>query len=443
MKMNVRSLMTACVAVALVGCASNSSAPSATQMQAANAGNFTTTYFLGDSLTAGFQSGSLIDNSQPNGWAPLVAKQAGFAIVLPLIASPGAPNQITLVHLAGPVLGTLPGVTSGRDNFSVQPTDVAVPGALVNDVLNTYPLLNPTTGQQQLNQLVLGYPGFGYGIADSQAQLAVAAKPTTIFVWIGNNDALVADFAGTPAAMTPIATFTSQYQALIAYLQANTNAHLVIGNIPDVTAVAYLQPAAGVLAQASAQTGAPVALLSAALGITTGDLINQSGLNDIPLILGGKKMGPLPDGDFLSVAEQATVKANVAAFNGVIAASATSAGATLVDINALFAQTTANGVTVNGITGNTSFLGGVFSLDGIHPTNTGYAVIANKFIDTMNVAFKTTIPDVNLVPIAAADPLFPPYPGHHSIGGPVTAGMMPVLPKMSQDQMQALFGKRD
>ena len=429
--------------LALAACASNSPSTSAslTAQQAANAGNFATTYFLGDSLTAGYQSGSLIDTSQVHGWAPLVAQQAGFSIALPLIAPPGAPNQLTLVHLAGPVIGQLAGTTSGRDNFALQPTDVAVPGALANDVLNTLPLLAPAAGQQTLNQLVLGYPGFGFGVVRSQAQQAVAAGATTIFLWIGNNDALVADLTGTTSSMTPLATFTTQYQQLISYLQTNSAAHLVIVNIPDVTAVPYLQPAAGILAQYSAGTGLPVATLSALLGIQAGDFVNQTGLTDIPLILGGSMKGPLPDAAVVSASEAVTIQTMVKSYNSVIAAAATSAGATLVDINALFATTTANGVTVNGIKGTTSFLGGVFSLDGIHPTNTGYAVIANAVIDTMNKAFGKTIPDVNLVPIAAADPLFPPYPGHMGVLNPGQQMVMPVIPAMSAQRLLELMGK--
>ncbi len=451
MKMNHRSMSRLIAAsVALLGlaaCSSNTPAPTTgpTPAQAANAGNFTTTYFLGDSLTAGYQSGSLIDTSQPNGWAPLVAAQAKFAITLPLIAPPGAPNQLTLVHLATPTLlstiGTLPGTTVGRDNFAAQPTDVAVPGALTNDVLNTLPLLNPAAGQQTLNQLVLGYPGFGFGVARSQAQQAVAANATTIFVWIGNNDALVADLAGTPSAMTPLATFTTQYQQLITYLTANSNAHLVIANIPDVTAVAYLQPATTLLGFFSAQTGVPTATLSALLGIQPGDLVGLPGVQQVPGILGGTAKGPIAAINILHAADIPTVQANVVAYNKVIAAAAAAAGATLVDINALFATTAANGVTVNGITGNTSFLGGVFSLDGIHPTNTGYAVIANAFINAMNGSIKTTIPDVNLVPIAAADPLFPPYPGHHSVpAGGQTA--MPGLPADAIKSLREILGKQ-
>lgn len=451
MKMNHRSLFAVAATgavLALSACSNtNSSNPQATRTaaQLANAGNFTSVYYLGDSLTAGFQSGSLIDTAQPHGWANLVATQLQYPIALPLIAPPGAPDQITLVHLSPLTLGMLTGTTTGRDDFTVQPTDVAVPGALTNDVLNTLPLLSPTTGQEQLNQLVLGYPGFGYGVTRSQAQQAAAANPTTIFLWIGNNDALVADETGMPSSMTPLATFTTQYQQLISYLQENTNAHLVIGNIPDVTAVPYLTPAAEVLAEVSAETGYPTATLSGILGIQAGDLVNPTGTAEIPAILGGLQAGPISDAGFLSAAEVVTVQANVVAFNQVIAASAKGAGATLVDINALFAQTTANGVVENGIPGNTSFLGGVFSLDGIHPTNTGYAVIANTFIDAINSQLKKSYPEVDVAAIAAVDPLYPPYPGHHFVKGHSVPAkrMMPTLPAASAKSLKELFGARE
>ena len=154
-----------------------------------------------------------------------MATQANFNIALPLIAYPGAPNVLQLVsrldHRRSLRLSALRGIpnvcgtTTGRDNFATQATDLAVPGALLNDVANTVPLANPAPGQQQINQLVLGFPGLGYGQAYSQATFAIHAQPTTIFLWIGNNDALIADLTGTPSSMTPIATFTTQYQALM------------------------------------------------------------------------------------------------------------------------------------------------------------------------------------------------------------------------------------
>ena len=398
---------------ALAGCSSgnNNAKPSAAVLaaQIKNTGNFSSTIFLGDSLTAGYQSSSLLDTQQVHGWAPLVAAQAGFSIVQPLIAYPGAPNVLQLVASGPPpVITTAPGTTTGRDNFAVQPTDLAVPGAFVNDVANTVPLANPAPGQQQINQLVLGFPGLGYGQAYSQATLAIKAQPTTIFLWIGNNDALIADLTGSPASMTSVGTFTTQYQALMSQLTTQTSAHLIIANIPDVTQGPYLTPATLILAGYAQATGLPVATLSALFGIVPGDYVNPAGSAQISAILNGTQKTQISDAGVLTAAEAVVVQNQVKAFNQVIATAATAAGATLVDINAVFAKLTVSGLPINGYTGTASFLGGFFSLDGIHPTNTGYAVVANTFIDAMNAAIKTTIPDVPLGPVAAADPLWPP-----------------------------------
>ncbi|NYF49912.1 SGNH/GDSL hydrolase family protein [Tunturiibacter gelidoferens] len=412
----LHSSLAAALALSFAGCNNNGSSTSKEladlqAQQAKNIGNFSNTVFLGDSLTAGFQSGSLLDTTQVHGWAPVLAAQAGFNIIQPLIAYPGAPNVLQLESLGPPPVITQvePTVTTkGRDNFATQVTDLAVPGALLNDVMNTLPLVNPSTPQQQITQLVLGFPGLGYGQANSQATFAIKAQPTTIFLWIGNNDALVADETGMPSSMTSVANFTSQYQALITELTTMTPAHLVIANIPDVTKVPYLTPAALVLGEVSAETGLPIAVLSQILGIVPGDLVNPTGTAEIPLILTGQQKGPIDDAGFLSAAEVVTVQTQVTAFNQVIASQAKAANATLVDINALFNQAFANGVTINGYTGTSSFLGGIFALDGIHPTNVGYAVVANTFIDTMNTAISTKIPDVPLGPVAATDPYWPP-----------------------------------
>jgi lysophospholipase L1-like esterase len=453
MKMNTRSVLlhsslAAALALSLTACNNDSGSSASKQLaalqaqQAKNAGNFSNTVFLGDSLTAGFQSGSLLDTTQVHGWAPVLAAQAGFNIIQPLIAYPGAPNVLHLDSLGPPpVINPVePKVTTtGRDNFATQVTDLAVPGALLNDVMNTIPEVNPTPGSQaQLNQLVLGFPGLGYGQANSQATFAINAQPTTIFLWIGNNDALVADETGMPASMTSVANFTSQYQALITELTTMAPAHLVIANIPDVTKVPYLTPAALVLGELSAEYGIPTSALSQLLGIVPGDLVNPTGTAEIGPILKGQQKGPIDDAGFLSAAEVVTVQAQVAAFNQVIAAQAKAANATLVDINALFNQAFTNGVTINGYTGTSSFLGGIFALDGIHPTNVGYAVIANTFIDTMNTANNTKIPDVPLGPVAATDPYWPP-----NLATQVAPAARPrIIPASAGKASAAIIGKK-
>lgn len=450
MKMNCRSVLGRGlglrVAVAagvacgsLAGCSSGSSNPleAIQKEQAANVGNFSNTIFLGDSLTAGYQSGSLLDTQQVHGWAPVVAKQAAFNLVQPLIAYPGAPNVLVLTSVNPLVISTAPGTTTGRDNFATQVTDLAVPGAYVNDVANTIPMVNPTPGQQQLNQLVLGFPGLGYGLALSQLGQAINAQPTTIFLWIGNNDALIADITGMPSSMTSVANFTTQYTALMQQLTTLTPAHLVIGNIPDVTQVPYLTPAALVLGQASQETGLPTAVLSGILGISPGDYVNPTGTAQVLPILTGAQKGPITDAGVLSAAEVVTVQAQVNSFNQVIAAQAQQANATLVDINALFKQVSTSGLTINGYTGTTAFLGGFFALDGIHPTNTGYAVVANTYIDTMNSKIGTKIPDVSLSAVAAADPLWPPNLSARGVGG---LGPMPTGAARGVEEL--LVGKR-
>ncbi|MBB5058150.1 lysophospholipase L1-like esterase [Granulicella aggregans] len=374
-------------------------------------GNFTTTVFLGDSLTAGYQSSSLLDTAEVHGWAPLVAGQAGFGITQALIAAPGAPSTLVLKSVSPLTIATASGTTTGRDNPSTQVTDLAVPGAELNDILNTVPVASPATGQEQITQLVLGFPGLGLGQAYSQATYAVKANPTTIFLWAGSNNALDADTSGMPSSLTSVADFTTQYTALMKELTTKTTAHLVIANIPDVTQVPYMQAAATILAEYSQGTGYPVSVLSGLFGISAGDLLNPEGLAEVAAIVAGTQTTPVSDAGVLTAAEVITVQQRVTDYNTVIAAQAKSAGATLVDIHALFASVGASGLTIGGYTGTSGFLGGFFSLDGIHPTNTGYALVANAFIDAMNAGFGSKIADVDVATVAASDPLWPPNLG--------------------------------
>lgn len=372
------------------------------------ADDFSTTVFLGDSLTAGFQSGSLLDTAEVNGWAPLVAKQASFSIVQALIAAPGAPATLVLDSVSPLKISTASGITTGRDNPTVQVTDLAVPGAELNDILTTVPTAAPTTDDEIATQLVLGYPGLAQRVADSQTTFAIKANPTTIFVWAGNNDAFIADTHGTPAALTTLADFTTQYTSLISQLSSQTKAHLVVGNIPDVTTIPYLEPATAVLAQYAASTGLSTTALGELFGIAAGDLVTPEGLDEISAIAAGTQTTTVSDAGVLTAAEVLVVQQRVTDFNTVIAAQAKAAGATLVDLYTVFHTMATSGVTIGGYTGTSAFLGGFFSLDGIHPTNTGYAVIANAFIDAINAEYTTKIADVNLTTVAAADPLWPP-----------------------------------
>ena len=76
-----------------------------------------------------------------------------------------------------------------------------------------------------------------------------------------------------------------------------------------------------------------------------------------------------------------------------------------MDIHSLANRLRSQGVEANGKHLTTAFLGGLFSLDGVHPTNTGYAIIANGFITNLNQTRGTSIPLVDIDAVASSDPL--------------------------------------
>ena len=114
----------------------------------------------------------------------------------------------------------------------------------------------------------------------------------------------------------------------------------------------------------------------------------------------------------LDAGEVATIRAATDEFNAFIAAEAAAKGAALVDIHALLERAHAHGIVVGGQRLTTAFLGGLFSLDGIHPTNTGYAIMANQFIEALNRRFAAHIPRVSVERVMEDDPLVLPGVGH-------------------------------
>ncbi len=406
---------------------------------------YTSVVFLGDSLTAGFQNGSLLDTQQPHGYASLIATQANFSVTLPLIAPPGAPAVLQLLSTNfPPVIQQAPGVTTGRDNPTAQPTNLAVPGHKLHDLINDAPALVPVSDEDIITDLVLGFP---VGNTNTQLAGAVALKPSTVFLWIGNDDALAADTHGDPSAMTSIASFTADFTQLMTTLKG-TGANLVVANIPDVTAIPYLTPASEVANEFQSLSGvsgsAPI--VEKLLGVSDGDLINAQGLEDVETALKQVQAGqtpttlPLAAGDVLTAAEVVTVQATVNSYNQVIQQQAQANGATVVDLHAYFASL-AGGITIGGVQATPSFLGGLFGLDGIHPTNTGYALVANQFIAALNTKFSSSLATVDVTAVSQSDPYF--GPNIKATGDKATGAVrIPTVAARRSDQLVDGFRKR-
>lgn len=97
---------------------------------------------------------------------------------------------------------------------------------------------------------------------------------------------------------------------------------------------------------------------------------------------------PLEDKWVLIPSEQEEIAIATEAFNQIIAATASQAGLALVDANSLLNQLANGGITSGQFTLTSSLVtGSAFSLDGIHPTARGYALLANEFMKSIDVTY--------------------------------------------------------
>ena len=106
---------------------------------------------------------------------------------------------------------------------------------------------------------------------------------------------------------------------------------------------------------------------------------------------------PMQDNTTLTASETAEVKTATDAYNVSIQALAASKGLAFVDANSILNQVATGGLVVSGYTMTSSYVtGNSFSLDGVHPSPKGYALIANKFLEAINAKYGSNFKGVNL-----------------------------------------------
>jgi lysophospholipase L1-like esterase len=76
----------------------------------------------------------------------------------------------------------------------------------------------------------------------------------------------------------------------------------------------------------------------------------------------------------------------------------------LVDLHAAVQEVLQNGVVVDGARLDSQPMGGLLSLDGMHFSDTGYALVANMFLEAINRELGTRVPLVDLAAVHANDP---------------------------------------
>jgi lysophospholipase L1-like esterase len=346
---------------------------------------------LGNSITAGFQSAGISDATQRAAYPALIARQAGVPYAFASLGA-GCPPPITslLSGLSGG--GGEECSVAGRPGNKLL-TNVAVPGADSFDPLAT----TPDPGD--LTRLILD--------GMNQLEKALEQPPTFATVWIGNNDLLAAAIDGivSDATVTPAATFTANYDEMIdALVEGGLTSGVLIG-VADVTAIPLLVPASALAdpsvraaldfatnANVSVDEDCPASTVLISLAIVAAIASDEQEPRIACTVVA---TGGLGDRYVLDPTERATIQDAIAAYNTHIAQVAAAAALAYYDPNQLFTAARMAGEipTVPSVFSSTPF-GPLFSLDGVHPSSTAHARIANELIDAINDRYDTGIPRI-------------------------------------------------
>ncbi len=392
--------------------------------------DFTKYVAVGNSLTAGYADGGLYLEAQLNSYPAILAGQLALAgggeFTQPLFTQEQS-NGSGYLKLTGFDASGLPVLEPVKDKLAVrgigadlksplytkyldEVNNLGIPGIKMVDVTTPgYGLSNPL-GFNPYYERLLGNEMTGTGGLMPYINKVAATKPTFFTLWLGNNDVLGYATSGGLAPISDAEKFQTNLNAMVATLTATATAGVVI-NLPDVTSVPFFTTKAttGLIAKAAAAktklyiesgqgqvreaTPADYVLLTSTVGTP-----EAVGPTTIPH--GFSPYNPLTNSEVLDADEVVKVKEATATFNAMIAAAAQAKGLGLTDINKFF--TTLQpingqpGLVLNGIAYSPAFISGnLFSLDGVHLTPRGYAIVANEVIRTINTKYGANIPTVN------------------------------------------------
>ncbi|HMY35924.1 MAG TPA: hypothetical protein PKV06_05900 [bacterium] len=414
--------------------------------------DFTKFATVGNSLTAGYQSSGLASRFQVNSYPAIIARQLGMDVTddstsefqQPLASDSGTQGILKLnFSPTGPLPSTTYAITEPFINLGLSRAydNLAVPGAFVYDYLNAS---TPATGW---GGLILGSANTLYtpilrGLGTQHQQLR-SLHPTFVIWWEGHNDILGYATRGAGVNTTPGSSqgappwtprnsteaggmgipfnFTTMYTASLDSVVA-TGADVIVGNIPYVTDIPYfttVYPSSSVfklnndsiVTITNALTGSKAKLYFEEDVTGPADSIVYMLLPVSSLIgktnvsgFSGKPYGLTPTARIqgrytLTVSEVNHIKSIIDGYNSIISAAAATHGIQVVDFNSYFTTIKSNGILLpNGSKIGTTFIsGGLFSLDGVHPTTFGYAVVADKWIESINSKFNSNVPRVNLM----------------------------------------------
>jgi hypothetical protein len=366
---------------------------------------FTRYVSMGNSITAGFQSGGIVDSTQVQAYPVLLAHSMHTPFFSPLLNRPGCTPPIVSVF-SNPrtyLDGAPAGACALRKTQSVPPpyiNDVAVPGAYAYSILDN---LAPAAHSNPLTTFFLG--------GMTQMQMLRKVDPTFVTAWIGNNDVLGAATNGTNAGDSTLVTDTSTFKAeYTALLDSMTSGGHVQGaaliGVANVTLVPFFSKGSTYFAiKAGLVPGAafpPTFIVGA--NCAPNGLGGNGDSTLVPFTFGLPLVAAAAAGatDTLKCTEPQTVQPAelrfmvraVNSYNTFIQSQATTRGYAYLDPNTLFASVAASipaFPTTSGAAAVTAPFGTYFSRDGVHPTALAHKLVADSLASKINAKYGTNL----------------------------------------------------
>lgn len=405
----------------------------------AGSADFTKYVSLGNSLTAGYSNSALYTSGQSYSYANLIAQQmklvGGGEFVQPVVTNEdgllagkmmlGKSINCLGVESLGPISagGSPTGIPAALMPVGYSVNNFGVPGA------KSYHLVAPGYGSPAGLQAVPPtanpyFVRFASSATTSVVADAMAANPTFFSLWIGNNDVLgYSTSGGLGDVITNEQSFNGALALIISNMVSNGSKG-VVANIPDVTSVPFFTtvPYNGLVLTRQGQVDS----LNFAYHSLGADHVNFAiganafviadptvpgfGLRQIKstefVLLslpqdkirceGYGSLVPIPGQYTLVESEVTNVQNATVAFNLTLKNLAEANDLAFVDVNT-FLKNARTGLVYDGIKFSLSYVtGGVFSLDGVHLTPRGNAIVANNFIEAINLKYNSSIPLVNV-----------------------------------------------
>jgi hypothetical protein len=374
--------------------------------------NATTYVAIGNSLTAGYQSGALFESGQIYSYPNLLAQALGSAdFQQPLMPHPGTGELRILRALSPAPLIISNGTTQNLPTnvtLARPYNNLGIPGAIVYDAIDESSIL--VRAQQRSNPFYMFIMRDQAAFGKSMVDQAIALNPTLLTFWLGNNDVLGyatsggvqgtnTGIGGEPAGTMPTerAIFQQAIQAAFAKIKLTLpNTQVLVANLPSPLSVPFFTT----VPRSIPNPANPSQMLNIYYRNKQGN-VGIVGDNDYVLLTAQAQLqkgigltpgAPLASQYVLDNSEVSVCLQSITDFNNILLTEAERNGFVYVDMNAFMSEVKENGYNLAGEKFTPAFIsGGMFSLDGIHLTPRGNAAVANRFIEALNKAYAANI----------------------------------------------------